>query len=395
MQILRILKQNGPTSRIDIANQLELTRAAVTIITNEMIQQGIIVEVGEYKHLSERAPRGRKKILIDINQSYRFILGIIIEEKFVGIGLSTLSGDVLDKRNFNISKETDYAEIMSFISISYGEILTNNCLEAHLILGIGLAVYPTMFSKMNVPAVHKSADFSTIKKSFSEFTSLPIVIDNSVKGTAMANIDFEKNFKKTRHDLAFLQYGESFNFVFANLHDPIISYDNRTNFVDNIIINPYSSEAPDSANRTGSVRAELTPSATIQKAKRMYSKDSTPILYKITSGNIDKVVLDTILDAYHKGEPKIAKLVAEWFDLFAVLINNLVYSTGPQRIVLHNFKMCEGSVVRIKETLNNIGGSEVADIIMLSSIETKNRFLSGSSIAIRELFYNKGGFDIA
>ena len=42
MQVLKILKQRGPTSRIDIAGTLELTRAAVTIITNEMIEQGII-----------------------------------------------------------------------------------------------------------------------------------------------------------------------------------------------------------------------------------------------------------------------------------------------------------------------------------------------------------------
>lgn len=40
MQVLKILKQRGPTSRIDIATMLELTRAAVTIITNEMIEQG-------------------------------------------------------------------------------------------------------------------------------------------------------------------------------------------------------------------------------------------------------------------------------------------------------------------------------------------------------------------
>ena len=64
MQVLKILKQRGPTSRIDIAGTLELTRAAVTIITNEMIEQGIIQEIGEYKHITEKAPRGRKKFLL-------------------------------------------------------------------------------------------------------------------------------------------------------------------------------------------------------------------------------------------------------------------------------------------------------------------------------------------
>ena len=83
MQVLKILKQRGPTSRIDIAGTLELTRAAVTIITNEMIEQGIIAEIGEYKHTTEKAPRGRKKILIDINHHYKFALGVVIEEDIV------------------------------------------------------------------------------------------------------------------------------------------------------------------------------------------------------------------------------------------------------------------------------------------------------------------------
>ena len=35
LQILRVVHENGAISRVDIASQLQLTRAAVTIITNE------------------------------------------------------------------------------------------------------------------------------------------------------------------------------------------------------------------------------------------------------------------------------------------------------------------------------------------------------------------------
>ena len=41
-QILKLLRQQGPTSRIDLSMSLDLTRAAVTIICNEMIGQGIL-----------------------------------------------------------------------------------------------------------------------------------------------------------------------------------------------------------------------------------------------------------------------------------------------------------------------------------------------------------------
>ena len=122
MQVLKILKTRGPTSRIDIAGTLELTRAAVTIITNEMIEQGIIQEIGEYRHVTEKAPRGRKKILIDINHHYKFVIGVSIEDNLVSVGLSTLSGAVLDKRNNEINEKTAYSEIEDFIISSINKI---------------------------------------------------------------------------------------------------------------------------------------------------------------------------------------------------------------------------------------------------------------------------------
>ncbi len=393
MQVLRILKQNGPTSRIDIAGQLELTRAAVTIITNEMIEQGVIVEIGEYKHLTERAPRGRKKILIDINHNYKFVVGIIIEEKIVGVGLATLAGEVLDKRNFNINKSVGYNEIIDFIKASYGELMTYNCLDADRLLGVGLAVFPTMYSRMGVNSTKEKSDFTKLIGEIYEICHLPVVADNSVKGTAMANIDFDKEVNPNRHNLAFLQYGESFNFVVTDRHDPIVSYDNRTNFVDNIIINPGSEVELENFKRKGSVKAELSPSGIISKAKKLYSNESTPVLFKVTNANINKVVMDTILEAYHSGDKPIIEMIDKCNELLAVLINNLIYTTNPQRIVLHSFKLIDNHIDFLKDIIKRIGGEDVADIITLSSIDTKNRFLAGAAIAIRELFYNKGGFD--
>ena len=47
----------------------------------------------------------------------------------------------------------------------------------------------------------------------------------------------------------------------------------------------------------------------------------------------------------------------------------------------------------IRNALNEIGGPLVAGKIETSIIEEKHRFLSGCALAIRELFFNRGGFD--
>lgn len=393
MQVLKILKQRGPTSRIDIAGTLELTRAAVTIITNEMIEQGIIAEIGEYKHVTEKAPRGRKKILIDINNHYKFPIGITVEEDIVSVGLSTLAGDVLDKRNMSIDKNTDYSKIKSFCEDSIKEILSDNCLEVDSILGIGFGIFPTMYSKLRIDVKDDIPDYSKLRAEIREQINVPLVFDNSVKGTAMANIDFLKTKDVNRLNIAFLQYGNTMNFVVTNLNEPIISYDNRTNFVDKMIINPTSGRVC-ACGRKGCVESEITPSAIRRKVKEVYSAEETPYLYEVTNGNFMNVTRELLYTAYDKEDKAIKEIVDNEIMFIAVLINNLYFSTNPQKIVLHRFPLrSDEDFDKLKEAISRIAGPIVAGKVDRSIIDSRHRFLSGCALAIRELFFNKGGYD--
>lgn len=393
MQVLKILKQNGPTSRIDIASTLELTRAAITIITNEMIEQGIIHEIGEYKHTTEKAPRGRKKILIDINHNYKFVVGVTIEEDIVSVGLSTLAGAVLDKRNVELEGDLDFETILDYVKTAVLEILGDNCLDKTNILGIGLGVFPTMHEKLHIRQVNGELDYSYLKNRVAEITTLPIIIDNSVKGSAMANIDFLRDRQPDRINTAFLQYGNSLHFVVTNLNDPIKSYDNRTDFVDRIIINPNADEITCDCKRRGCAKSSVTPAAILYNAKKMFSAETTPILYKLCNGERDNVNGKLIIEAFRKGDEGIIKLREKTIDLLAVLLNNLYFSTNPQKIVLHNFRFIDNDYETLVERTRAIGGEEVANSICLSIIDEKQRLLSGCALAIRALFYTRGGFD--
>ena len=395
MQVLKILKQRGPTSRIDIAGTLELTRAAVTIITNEMIEQGIIAEIGEYKHITEKAPRGRKKILIDINNHYKFPIGVTIEEDIVSVGLSTLSGDVLDKRNLSIDKNTEYTKIHNFVEASIKEILSDNCLDLNSILGIGFGIFPTMYGKLRIDVKDDVPDYSKIRNEIREITNLPIVFDNSVKGTAMANIDFLKTKDVNRQNIAFLQYGNTMNFVVTNLNEPIISYDNRTNFVDKMIINPTDGRVC-TCGRKGCVESEITPTSIRRKIKEVFSPDKTPFLYEASKGNFLNVTREMIFASYDKDETAVKEIIDRAIMFIAVLINNLYFSTNPQKIVIHRFPIrSEEEFGFFKEIVSQIAGPLVASKVERSIIDSRHRFLSGCALAIRELFYNKGGYDTA
>lgn len=394
MHVLKILKQHGPTSRIDIAYTLELTRAAVTIITNEMIEQGIIHEIGEFRPTTEKSPRGRKKILIDINRTYKFVVGVTIEEDVVSVGLSTLDGAALDKRNFVIDENEDFSMIFDYVKTAVTEILGDNCLDKSNILGIGIGIFPTMYSKMNIKMIDGEPDYTVLKSKIAEFTSLPVVIDNSVKGSAMANIDFLENRTPDRINTAFLQYGNSLHFVVTNLNDPIKSYDNRTDFVEKIIINPSAEKSTCECGRCGCAKSELTPNSIVRKARMAFSEEKTPSLFALCNGDPNEITVEKLVLAFKEGDEGVKELRENVLTYTSVLLNNLYFSTNPQKIVLHNFPITESEFNDLVERVRAVGGERVADSIQMTIIEDKHRFLSGCALAIRSLFYTRGGYDV-
>ena len=394
MQILRLLKHRGPISRIDIANTLELTRAAVTIITNEMISKGIIHEIGELHSVNKKAPRGRKKILIDINQNYKFVLGVLIDNDMISVGISTLSGAVLDKRNLDIKSDITYKEIVDFIIESIDSILLDNCLKLDEILGIGFGVFPAMYENAGVEiSENGEPDFKSLAVDIYERFKVPLIFDNAVKGMAIANMDFQPEKDINISNIAFLRYGDSLHFVVADLIGSVNGYNSKTDFVDKIIVDP---AAVGNDNLTGgSVEDEISRAGVKKKITDAYSKENTSKLYELTDGDVSRIGYETIRAAALGGDEAVCEIIGNAVKLGAVLINNLYYLTEPQKIVLHNIRVNEDEFDYIKKEIAKIAGENVASKIDMSIIERKHGFLSGCAIAIRELFFARGGFDTA
>ena len=62
MQVLRTIWEAGPISRVDLSQQLQITRASITQITNAMIAEGLLMEIGEAPYQNQqdsKLPKGR------------------------------------------------------------------------------------------------------------------------------------------------------------------------------------------------------------------------------------------------------------------------------------------------------------------------------------------------
>lgn len=384
MQVLKLLKRQGPTSRIDIAATLELTRAAVTIITNEMIEQGIICEIGEQKNVSERAPRGRKKILIDINHHYKFALGVLIDDTQVSVGLSTLAGEVLDKRNITFDESITYEGLLDFLRTSMHEIMSYNCLDERHILGVGVGVFPGVHERVRATVRGNMVCYPTLEKDLRAFTGLPLVLEDSVRALAMANLDFPRDRNERTQNAAFFQYGEHFGSVLLFDNEPSDRAIGSTSRINALLAAP---------GKENTLLARTGMQALTARVAEALSPESTPHLYGATVGDPEKITLSLIAAAYAEGDTGVHEAVDDICGCLGVMLNNIACLASPEKIILHGFPQeLEFLVVRLLERRGEFlpdGGTEV----ITSSIGDRVQFLGGCAAAIRKLFFERGGFD--
>lgn len=80
-----------PTSRAEIAQRVELTRASVTIITEELISEGLIYEA----ELVHNNSKGRSPVLLMLNPDGARFGGINIQKDRIEVGVVNIAGGTL------------------------------------------------------------------------------------------------------------------------------------------------------------------------------------------------------------------------------------------------------------------------------------------------------------
>ena len=96
--ILRLLRR-APMSRIELAAGTGLPRAAITMITREMIDEGLLSE-GE---ASVRPGKGKHPIPLTINPAAFIAAGVALTRSGCTVGIADLSGKLLARRTLQVS----------------------------------------------------------------------------------------------------------------------------------------------------------------------------------------------------------------------------------------------------------------------------------------------------
>lgn len=185
-RILDLIRRQ-PISRIAISRQLGLAKSAVTMLTNEMIHEGLLYEAeSAEKSLSP----GRTPILLDLVPTYAYAISVMLHRRTMKVcvtdlKLCPLATDCRDTASF-----TTPDQVLDWIEATVHRLLQHLRIPIDRCVGIGVSspgpldcVNGSILEPPNFPLFHR---YPLVKKMRERF-SCPVYLENNAVSLALAD----------------------------------------------------------------------------------------------------------------------------------------------------------------------------------------------------------------
>src|SRR5215210_3710285 len=178
--ILNYVRERSPISRAEISHETELQRSTVSLIVDELKDQGLIEEIeGE-------STGGRPPNLLRLRAAGPIALGVDIGTKQTMLATSDLAGRVIDRESFKTDPDAD-ATLEKILECAGRLIKRGKGVEAVGVSVPGL-VEPERGNVIFIPH-YRWRDWDVAKR-LKQATGLPVRIDNDANATALAELWF-------------------------------------------------------------------------------------------------------------------------------------------------------------------------------------------------------------
>ncbi|MEA5049988.1 MAG: ROK family transcriptional regulator [Oscillospiraceae bacterium] len=379
-QILRLLKRSGPCSRMEIAKKLSLTTATISTLTADMLSQGLLYECAEQ---TGGTHPGKKGMLLDIQYNRYKTLGCIIGDDSLRCGIADLRGNIL---HTGARIDFDQSSAKSILAATQRAIDSLLRWADPAMLGIGIGVNNELLQMTEIGDDLLTALRAEMSTRYASVCG--VKVDISSRALALAQVDYDQ--RNPGDSIVFLQVANSLDMAVTIGGELYSGAHGNLGKLDHMVIDP-DGELCECGKR-GCVRTVLTVNGLLNRVKKIYSRETTPVLYEITGGDKDKLQYDHLKIAAKRGDKIISEIYEKDDARFSSLLYNFLTLIDPNKCFIQGIGLYANEFI---ERLNKVAcanyGKKFSDIYALSFLNADNIFLGGNALAGRAFFYETGG----
>jgi N-acetylglucosamine repressor len=323
MAILRFVQRNEPASRSDIAQACGLSNSTVSTLVSELMEMGIVKNVGEGPSIG-----GRRPVVLGINEQAGHVIAVDVGSTTITCGRVDLHAKIHDK--LIIKTPADPAESLSATVELVRKVQAQAlATESPIVLGVGVATagYIRPATGIVVSASNLGWRDVDLGRSISMATGLPTQVDNNANAAALGELYYGLGA-----GVAHFIYVAIGNGIGAGLVLDGELYRGARNGVGEVGHIAVAEDGPVcSCGRIGCLESLASGSAIEQMARKALSRPGS-------DGNArserEKITAKDVFQWAEQGEPAAAAVIDKALGYLAAGIGNVVNLLNPDEVIL-------------------------------------------------------------
>ncbi|ADQ04076.1 ROK family protein [Caldicellulosiruptor owensensis OL] len=343
--ILKTILDNKMISRAKISRLVDLNKATVSNLTDELIKEGYIVEKGYGK-----SKGGRRPVLLQVNKDVGSIIGIDLGVDYIHVILSNFIGEIIFEEYVNIKMKEPKEKLLNLLFDMIEKAIDKAPPTPKGILGIGIGVPGIVEKESGIVLIAPNLEWKNVhlKSIIEQKFNLPVYIDNEANAGALGEKWFGEWGKVS--DLIYLSVGIGLgagiiidNKLFRGAAGFAGEVGHTTiNFQDDVC----------SCGNIGCLENFASERALLSIIKKLV-KEGAEDRY-ISCENVDEITPSQIIQAAMDGSRICRMAVLEVAEKMAIGIANLVNIFNPEIVIVGNKASFFGDLFleKLREAVN-------------------------------------------
>jgi predicted NBD/HSP70 family sugar kinase len=184
--VLRIIYEDGPLSRADLARATGLTRTTVSDVVEQLLADGLVVEAGTGPSTGGKAP-----ILLRVPADARQVIGVDVDRERLSGVVVNLDGEVCAREARDISEHDGDRALRELESL----VLSLQAAAGRPLVGVGVGA-PGLIDTASgtvLWAIGLEWHDAPVGQRLAEITGLPAIVVNDSQAAAMAEWAFGRH----------------------------------------------------------------------------------------------------------------------------------------------------------------------------------------------------------
>lgn len=380
--ILKLLNDQRALSRKDIAAELGLTPATVSVICADLIGAGILCELGE---LQEGKRAGRKKMLIGINYDRYKVLSISIESAETVLFVTNLMGEQCISRRIKTDITVSPEAFLHRVADECKVLMWEGSVEKETILGVGVSV-PGIVSRVDGVSTYAYRIWNEpvkVRACLREYLDFPVIVENNVRAFAEAELIFGSG--KDLENMLFIKWGPGVGSSIV-IHKQIYESNHSQNAeIGHFVMDPRGRKCR--CGRRGCLETFVGTHAMAEQLRKSCTKEKMPELYAKVKGDVSAISAQSFTECLQGKDPVLWQIIDNNVEMLARSVCNVITMLSPDQVIIYG-KLFEQTALmeRFMACCKRIDERYAEDYIIESELRDKIDYIGPLAVVVNELF---------